>query len=40
MFENRSPLKKDGVSLGSGKECLQFRCEFFKEFVVEKGMNK
>lgn len=34
VFENRRRLE-EGAGL-EGLECLQFRCEFFRKFVVER----
>lgn len=38
VFENRARLVEERKGLKKkGTECLQFRCEFFRKFVVEKA---
>lgn len=38
VFENRARLVEEKKGLKKkGTECLQFRCEFFRKFVVEKA---
>lgn len=38
VFENRRRLEK-GTGL-KGLECLQFRCDFFRKFVVDRNLGR